>query len=81
MATPTRKTLSLNDLTFEKLATGIVKFDANDAAPDYIGIHTSPGAATTDIHWKIIKFTYSGSDVTQIQIVYGAWDDRATLFS
>ena len=56
-----------------------VRFDASDAAPTYIGLHLTNGAATTDPNWKIIKFTYSGSDTTRIQTAYGAWDNRASL--
>ena len=61
-----------------------IRFDANDAAPDYIGLHPSSGAATdgTDPkNWKVYKFTYSGSDVTRIQLAYGAWNDRVALFT
>lgn len=60
-----------------------IRYDASDAAPDYIGMHPTNGAATdgTDaVDWKVYKFTYSGSDVTRVQLAYGAWDDRATLF-
>ena len=57
-----------------------IRFDASDAQPDYIGLHLTNGAATSDEEWKVLKFTYSGSDTTRIQVSYGAWDDRATLF-
>jgi len=57
-----------------------IRYDANDAAPDYVGLHPTSGAATTALDWKIYKFTYSGSDVTRIQIAYGAWDNRTGLF-
>lgn len=57
-----------------------VRFDSSDAAPDYIGLHIDNDAATDDGGWKIIKLTYSGSAVTRIQTVVGAWDDREGLF-
>jgi len=58
-----------------------IRYDANDAAPDYIGLNRTNGASTSaDSTWKIYKFTYSGSDVTRIQLAYGAWDDRVALF-
>ena len=59
---------------------GDIRFDASDADPDYIGLHLTNGAATTDEEWKIYKMTYSGSDVTRIQLAYGAWDSRTGLF-
>ena len=57
-----------------------IRFDASDAAPNYIGLHVTNGAATTDAEWKVLKFSYSGSDVTRIQTAYGAWDSRVGLF-
>ena len=57
-----------------------VRFDASDAAPDYIGLNLVNGAATTATDWKILKFTYTGTDVERIQIAYGTWDGRAALF-
>lgn len=59
-----------------------VRFDSNDAAPDYIGLNTAKGAATTSTDWKIYKFTYAAgtSNATQIQLAYGSWDNRASLF-
>lgn len=57
------------------------RFDANDAAPDYIGINsTSNDADTSGTNWLVYKFTYSGSDVTRIQRATGSWDGRAALF-
>jgi hypothetical protein len=57
-----------------------IRFDADDTAPDYIGLHETNGASTSTATWKIYKFTYSGGAVTRIQLAYGAWDNRATLF-
>ncbi len=59
---------------------GDIRFDADDTAPDYIGLHPTNGAATTDSGWKIYKFTYVGVGVTRIQLAYGTWDGRVALF-
>jgi len=57
-----------------------IRYDADDSAPDFIGLNETEGAGTAADTWVILKFTYSGSNVTRIQKAYGAWDDRATLF-
>jgi len=58
-----------------------IRFDADDSAPTYIGLNVTNDASTsTDTGWKVYKFTYSGSNVTRIQLAYGAWDNRASLF-
>ena len=57
-----------------------IRFDASDAAPDYIGLNVLNGASTESTDWKILKFSYSGTDVTRIQTAYGAWDNRVSLF-
>jgi hypothetical protein len=57
-----------------------IRFDADDALPDYIGLNLVNGQATSEGDWKIYKFTYSGSSATRIQLAYGAWDDRVSLF-
>ncbi len=57
-----------------------IRFDANDSAPNYVGLNKTNGAATTDTDWIIYKFTYSGSNVTRIQKALGAWDSRTGLF-
>lgn len=59
---------------------GDIRFDASDAAPDYIGLNRTNGAAITDTDWKIYKFTYVGVDVTRIQLAYGSWSGRVALF-
>jgi hypothetical protein len=59
---------------------GVTLFDADDSAPDYIGVHLDKDAATSDPNWKVRKFTYSGANVTKIELAYGAWDDRVSLF-
>lgn len=57
-----------------------IQFDASDAAPIYIGLNLLKGASNAATDWKIYKFTYSGSDVTRIQLAYGSWTGRAALF-
>ena len=57
-----------------------IRFDANDAAPDYIGLNVVADASTASTDWRIYKFTYSGSDVTRIQMSNGAWMNRASYF-
>ncbi len=57
-----------------------VRFDADDSAPTYIGLHLTNGAATTDTNWKVLKLSYSGANVTRVQTAYGTWDGRSGLF-
>lgn len=57
-----------------------VRFDPSDDLPDYIGLHDTNGASTAIASWKIYKLTYSGSSVTRIQLAYGKWDNRTTIF-
>ena len=57
-----------------------IRFDADDSLPVYIGLSDTNGNSTSSGFWKIYKFTYSGSNVTRIQLNYGAWDNRASLF-
>lgn len=74
--TPTK-----TDLEYDALKGHKVLFDADDTQPDYIGIHQTWNAATSDVDWIIYKFTYSGTAVTQIQKRKGVWDDRVSLFA
>lgn len=75
---------SLNNLQVQPVDSsfwGDIRYDANDAAPVYIGMHLMNNVATSATDWKIIKFTYDGnSKVTRMQLAYGAWDNRASLF-
>ena len=59
-----------------------IRFDADDALPTYIGLNFESYNADTSVsNWTVIKFTYSGSSATRIQIREDvAYDDRATLF-
>jgi hypothetical protein len=59
---------------------GDIRFDASDAAPNYIGLHVTNGAATDLTDWKVLKFTYDTGAVTRVQTAYGTWDGRASLF-
>jgi len=60
---------------------GHVLFDPSDLRPINIGEHVNQGASEDDENWKISRVTYSGasSDTIQIQVLYGAWTDRASL--
>jgi len=71
---------SLNDFQYEQASAQIIKFDADDSAPIYIGLHDNPDATDTQVGWIIYKFTYSGSNVTQIVKKRGTWTDRASYF-
>ena len=58
-----------------------IRFDADDSQPDYIGLNTEVNANTaTNNSWKILKFTYSGSNVVRVQQAYGSWSNRVSLF-
>ncbi len=59
---------------------GEVRYDADDSAPTYIGMHVTQGESTASTDWKLLKFTYSGSNVTRIQLTYNSWDNRASAF-
>ncbi len=59
---------------------GDVRFDPDEDNPTYIGIHPVSGNATSTKDWTVFKFTYSGVDVTRIQRLTIAYDDRATAF-
>jgi len=71
-----RQTPTLSDAGFY----GDVRFDPNDGQADFIGLHLTNGASTADKEWKIYKFTYSGSNATRVQLAYGPYDDRVSLF-
>lgn len=58
-----------------------IRYDVDDSAPIYIGMNVTNGSPTSGLDWKVLKFTYSGSNVIRIQVAYGAWDSRIALFS
>lgn len=49
----------------------------------YIGVHRDASATTADTSWTVIKFAYDAdtntAQLTDRQILTGAWDNRATL--
>ena len=57
-----------------------IRFDPDDSQPTYIGLHLTKGADIIDNGWKVYKFFYSGSNTTEIQLAYGSWSNRATIF-
>lgn len=57
-----------------------IKFDPDDSAPIYVGLNVVKGQSLIATDWKIYKFTYSGGNTTEIQLAYGAWNNRASLF-
>jgi hypothetical protein len=57
-----------------------IRYDASDAAPDYIGLNVTNGADTAGADWKVYKFSYTSSAVTRVQVAYGTWDGRVALF-
>jgi hypothetical protein len=59
---------------------GDVRYDPDDLQPVYLGLHLDKNADTTDNKWKIYKYTYTGTNVTRIQLAYGNWDLRISLF-
>lgn len=71
----------INDVNYQLTTASRIKFDASDAAPTYIGLNTNPDAADSDGSWTVYKFTYSGSDITEIRKKIGTWTGRAALFT
>ncbi len=64
-----------------EITIGIVKFDDSDLLPDYIGMNKDADATDGATDWLILKNTYSGDDVTQIQFKVGTWTGREALFT
>jgi len=64
----------------DSVEANVIKFDADDSAPDYIGIHETATAAGSDANWTVFNFTYSGDNITQITKAIGDWDGRSGLF-
>ena len=60
------------------------QFVYTDSVLDYKGEHSETNATDDEGYWKITKFTYSGDDLTKIQIAWGEninWTDRADYFN
>lgn len=53
-------------------------YDPHDGAPIYMGFAKRGRAMSAD-SWRILKFTYTGANVTAIQSADGIWDNRASL--
>ena len=54
-----------------------MEYSSNDLI--YFGQNVTHNAGTDSATWDITKFTYSGGDIVQVEVLTGAWDDRATL--
>lgn len=76
---PTKATNDMQNLLLEAQTAGQIKFDADDSAPDYIGLADS-SSTDDDADWILIKFTYSGDNVTVIEKARGSWTNRTTFF-
>lgn len=68
------------ELRTSNLKYGAFQFDPNDSAPIYIGKHEDVLASNADTDWVIYKFTYSGSNVTDIRKKTGVWNNRSSIF-
>lgn len=56
------------------------RWDYTNNLPVYRGVHYLHNAPTDNTNWEIWKYSYSGTDLTNIQgPLSGAWDDRASL--
>ena len=55
-----------------------LEYDVSDQII-YKGTHYVHGAADGHSKWMITKFTYTGTNLTDIQQLEGSWTDRATL--
>jgi hypothetical protein len=59
-----------------------IRFDPDDATPDYIGCHVTCGASTALNDWKVYKFYYASaasSSWAEVRFAYGSWAGRASL--
>lgn len=59
---------------------GTIRYDPDDLQPNYLGLHLDSSANTSDTNWKVYKYTYTGTNVMMIQLAYGAWYNRTSLF-
>ena len=56
------------------------KIEYTSGLPIYVGCHWRFGIGTDDDQWEIWKFTWSGTDCTDIEgPLTGVYDDRVTL--
>lgn len=59
-----------------------ILFDPNATSPNYIGLHLTLNAPTSDPNWKIYKLSYDASSppiATRYECQIGIWDNRTTL--
>lgn len=59
---------------------GVNKFELSAGNIIYSGMNLDTDAVDSDADWVILKYTYTGSDITKIQRKIGSWQDRATYF-
>lgn len=59
---------------------GQMQIEYTAGNPIYLGKNISSLAALTSPDWTIFKYSYTGSDITNIKKVYGAWSARTSLF-
>jgi len=71
--------LSNRDIIAANLHFPQSKFEYSSNTIVYTGTHYVHGAATSHPKWMVTKYTYDGTDLTDIEQLEGAWDDRATL--
>ena len=58
---------------------GVTIMVYSDGKITYRGVHTSQDAATSDPSWECTKYTWTGTDLTQIEVLTGVWDNYSTL--
>jgi hypothetical protein len=58
---------------------GRTKLEYDSGSVIYKGIHKDVNASEGSIDWWIYKYTYDGTDITDIQEQQGSWTGRATL--
>ena len=56
----------------------LYEFDVGDNLI-YRGYHYTHGAATSDANWHIWKYSYTDGNLTSVERLVGAWDNRASL--
>ena len=54
-----------------------VRIEYSGSNPEYIGVGPK-GLAASSAGWLLKKLTYTGDNVTLVQIAYDSWDNRAT---
>jgi len=62
------------------LEAQIVKYDADDTAPVYIGVNNVADASDDADDWRLYKFYYVGVGVVKIIKKTGSWTLRSSYF-